>query len=112
MATFRRALIPGGMYFFTAATWQRQKLLTEPEVLAALRAALLLVRVRYPFEIDAQQFEPGPFNASLTPSAQDSTLASCHYVPPHPSACSSLAPTRSPPQPAMCLPSFLPFALR
>lgn len=62
MATFRRALIPGGTYFFTVSTWQRQKLLTEPEVLAALRAALLLVGVRYPFEIDTQQFELGQFN--------------------------------------------------
>ena len=45
MATFRRALTPGGTYFFTVNTYRRQRILTEPRVYAALKMAIQPVRL-------------------------------------------------------------------
>lgn len=33
MSRYRRSHVPGGTYFFTVATYQRQKILTHPQVL-------------------------------------------------------------------------------
>lgn len=53
VATYRRAIAPGGCFFFTVNTHQRQKLLLEPEVLAALSAAIRAVRAERPFMVEA-----------------------------------------------------------
>lgn len=53
MPNYLRAHIPGGTYFFTLATMERQPVLLKPEIRAALRQAIDLTRERYPFRIDA-----------------------------------------------------------
>lgn len=50
MATFRRAMVPGGTWFFTLATFRRQPLLALPEIVSATRDAIRAVRAELPFE--------------------------------------------------------------
>lgn len=71
MATFRRALVPGGSYFFTAVTHRRLPLLTIPEVRAALRAAIRSTQLRYPFEQDAIVLLPDHLHAIWTLPTDD-----------------------------------------
>jgi putative transposase len=75
MATFRRALVPGGCYFFTVGTYQRQKLLTYPSVLVALRTAFDSVRSRHPFEIDAMVVLPDHLHCIWTLPPEDHDYA-------------------------------------
>lgn len=75
MATFRRALVPGGTYFFTVATWQRQKLLTDLSVLMALRAAFRSVRAQHPFAIDAIVVLPDHLHSIWTLPPEDADYA-------------------------------------
>lgn len=53
MATFRRSLTPGGIYFFTVNTYRRQRLLTDPQIYAALKMAIRRVKTSHPFDIEA-----------------------------------------------------------
>jgi putative transposase len=53
MSNYRRVKIAGGQYFFTLVTYQRQDWLCEPVAREALRSAILHVRQKYPFTIDA-----------------------------------------------------------
>jgi len=53
MATFRRALTQGGVYFFTVNTYRRQRILTEPSIYAALKIAMQHVKASHPFNIKA-----------------------------------------------------------
>lgn len=53
MPNYRRANITGGTYFFTANTFRRLPVLTEPPVRAALREAIRQTRATHPFDIDA-----------------------------------------------------------
>jgi putative transposase len=53
MPNYRRALIPGGTYFFTAVTHHRRPILLEPRSRKALRTAFLLVKATHPFQVDA-----------------------------------------------------------
>lgn len=71
MATFRRALVPGGTYFFTVVSHQRRPLLTGPPVLAALRQAMQTVQRRYPFEQDAVVLMPDHLHAIWTLPPED-----------------------------------------
>jgi putative transposase len=66
MSRYRRTLIPGGTWFFTVVTSQRQPLLTDIKVMTAFRAALQRVKVRYPFYIDAMVVLPDHFHAIWT----------------------------------------------
>ncbi|MDG9923307.1 MULTISPECIES: transposase [unclassified Pseudomonas] len=52
MPYYRRAIVPGGTYFFTVVTYGRQAILTKDDVREALREAIDLVRGRQPFRID------------------------------------------------------------
>ena len=52
MARYRRAVVPGGSYFFTVVTERRQPVLTEPSMRSALREAITLVRKDYLFAIN------------------------------------------------------------
>ena len=48
-----RKYYPAGMYFVTMNTYQREPVLTEPDVLAAFRCALKRARDKYPLEVHA-----------------------------------------------------------
>ena len=50
---YRRDRTPGGSYFFTLVTHQRQPWLCRPEARAALRHAVRQVRASWPFRIEA-----------------------------------------------------------
>ena len=50
---YRRAKTPGATYFFTVVTFQRRKILCEPDNLELLRTAIKLTKMRHPFTIDA-----------------------------------------------------------
>lgn len=75
MATFRRAWIPGGTYFFTLATWRRQPLLTHPDAVTALREAFRSVREEHAFEIDALVVLPDHMHAIWTLPPDDADFA-------------------------------------
>ncbi len=55
---YRRFYQTGGTYFFTVVTDKRQKILTDETVRSALRQAVMTVRERYPFEIEAWVLMP------------------------------------------------------
>ena len=50
MSEYRRAYVPGGTFFFTVKTLQRQPILTEERYRTALRLAIKDVRKRLPFQ--------------------------------------------------------------
>ncbi len=50
---YRRTWQPGGCYFFTVVTYQRQTLFSHKEYIQYLREAFQHVRIKYPFKIDA-----------------------------------------------------------
>lgn len=66
MATFRRATVPGGTYFFTLATFRRQPLLTAPEIVTATRDAIRAVRLELPFAVVALVLLPDHLHAIWT----------------------------------------------
>ncbi|WP_018609761.1 hypothetical protein [Uliginosibacterium gangwonense] len=53
MSRYRRATVPGALYFFTVVTFRRRPVLTDERVWAALRTAIATVRHSHPFLIDA-----------------------------------------------------------
>jgi putative transposase len=50
MPDYRRAYVPGGTFFFTVTTFERQPILTGEPCRAALRLAINEVRKRFPFQ--------------------------------------------------------------
>jgi putative transposase len=50
MAEYRRIWEPGGTYFFTVVTFDRQPILTNPKCRAILRKAWKDVQTKHPFE--------------------------------------------------------------
>ena len=66
MTRYRRAFAEGGTFFFTINTYQRQKILTHPGTLAALREATEKVRTARPFEIDAWVVLPDHMHLAMT----------------------------------------------
>ncbi|MGE4090212.1 MAG: hypothetical protein AB7G75_05165 [Candidatus Binatia bacterium] len=52
MPSYRRARVDGGTYFFTVNTFRRQRFLTDPDVRAALRAGIAIVRAEHPFVME------------------------------------------------------------
>ena len=50
---YRRARTKGGTYFFTVVTYERKKILTEPENVNILREAFRYVMDKHAFTIDA-----------------------------------------------------------
>ena len=63
MSRYRRAPIPGGTYFFTLNIYRRQVLLTEVEVLTALRSVHRVVRATRPFRVEAMVVLPDHLHA-------------------------------------------------
>src|SRR5258708_19736348 len=75
MPNYRRALVPGGCWFFTVNLLNRRcRLLTE--YIDALRAATRLTQTRHPFTIDAMVVLPDHIHAvwTLPPDDADFSL--------------------------------------
>jgi putative transposase len=53
MPDYRRVIIPGGTFFFTVVTWQRQPIFTQEFARHALYDAFEQTRERFPFVMDA-----------------------------------------------------------
>ncbi|MGE8503531.1 MAG: REP-associated tyrosine transposase [Pseudomonas sp.] len=63
MSDYRRAAVPGGIYFFTLVSERRQPILTYPDIRQALREAIETVRLTQPFTIDAWVLLPDHLHA-------------------------------------------------
>ena len=66
MSRNRRSLAEGATFFFTVNTYRRKKLLTHPEVRAALHEVIERVRTDMPFTIDAWVLLPDHLHAIWT----------------------------------------------
>lgn len=75
MPRYRRANVPGGTYFFTLVSEQRQPILTHPQARLALREAILLVRETLPFQIDGWVLLPDHLHAIWTLPEGDSDFS-------------------------------------
>lgn len=75
MATYRRANVAGGSYFFTVVTERRQRILTDPAVRQALRDAIETVRITRPFRIDAWVLLPDHLHTIWSLPADDADFA-------------------------------------
>jgi putative transposase len=75
MSSYRRANVAGGTYFFTVVTERRQPILLEPDVRAALRSAIEVVRVRRPFVIEGWVLLPDHLHAIWTLPPADADFA-------------------------------------
>lgn len=51
MSNYRRVFIPGGTFFFTLVTYNRQPLFSDPKNVASLRRAIAQVKAEMPFDI-------------------------------------------------------------
>ncbi|MBL8277798.1 MAG: transposase [Pelomonas sp.] len=75
MPHYRRARVPGGSFFFTVVTEQRQRVLTQAPVRDALRAAIQEVRRDRPFRIDGWVLLPDHLHAVWTLPVDDDDYA-------------------------------------
>lgn len=66
MSRYRRSNTDGATFFFTVVTHRRQNILTDEALRVALRTAILRVRERYPFNIDAWVLLPDHLHAIWT----------------------------------------------
>jgi putative transposase len=76
MSRYRRAPVAGATYFFTVNTYRRQKILTHPDALRALREAVRAVKQRLPFHVDALVVLPDHLHAVLTLPPEDGDFSS------------------------------------
>ena len=51
MPNYRRMYVPGGTYFFTIVTYQRQPIFADPENISLLRKAITTIKIEMPFTI-------------------------------------------------------------
>lgn len=58
MSHYRRAIVPGGSFFFTVVTYRRRPWLAGDGPRAALRDAIERTRDKHPFDIDAWVLMP------------------------------------------------------
>ena len=63
MSDYRRCFVPGGCYFFTAVTYQRQRLFAVDRNVELLREAMRHVKRKQPFEIQAMVVLPDHLHA-------------------------------------------------
>ena len=75
MPNYRRAIVPGGSYFFTVVTAGRRPILCDDPVRSALRAAIAEVRARWPFTIDAWVLMPNHLHCIWTLPPGDSNYS-------------------------------------
>jgi putative transposase len=66
MPEYRRHRIPGGTYFITIVTYQRQPILTLPKSREILRCTWKTVQSRYPFSTDAICLLPDHIHTLIT----------------------------------------------
>lgn len=67
--------MPGATWFFTVVTYQRQRILCDEPVRAALRAAIAQTRMNWPFVIDAWVLLPDHLHCVWTLPAGDADFA-------------------------------------
>ena len=72
MSRYRRNYVPGGTYFFTLVTQDRQPILTDATARRALRKAFRNVRRKRPFGLVAIAVLPDHLHAVLTLPSGDS----------------------------------------
>lgn len=75
MPNYRRAIVPGGTFFFTVVSWQRRPVLCHPDIRATLRAAITTVREAYPFTINAWVLLPDHLHCVWTLPDGDTDFA-------------------------------------
>lgn len=75
MPNYRRANAPGGTFFFTVVTHQRQPILLEPAFRAALREAVTRTRSHHPFTIDAWVLLPDHLHTIWTLPEDDTNFS-------------------------------------
>ncbi|WP_028454107.1 REP-associated tyrosine transposase [Chitinilyticum litopenaei] len=75
MSRYRRSRLAGASYFFTVVTYRRQRILTDAAVRRALHDAIVRVRQRYPFVIDAWVLLPDHLHAIWTLPPGDADYA-------------------------------------
>lgn len=75
MSHYRRANTTGATYFFTIVTFQRRSFLCDDDVRAALRYAIINVRERHSFQIDAWVLLPDHLHAIWTLPPDDADFA-------------------------------------
>ncbi|MEW8507479.1 MAG: transposase [Candidatus Thiodiazotropha sp.] len=75
MPNYRRARVPGGIYFFTVVTHKRKHLFSDGYARQCLREAISSVRIKYPFEIDAFCLLPDHLHAVWTPPEGDANYS-------------------------------------
>jgi len=73
MPNYRRALIPGGSFFFTVVVHQRQPLFSAPLAVSILGSVLRRCLIRWPFTVNAIVLLPDHLHAiwSLPPGDAD-----------------------------------------
>ena len=71
MSRYRRSNVAGATYFFTVVAYRRQPILTDDAFRRALHDAILRVRARYPFTVDAWVLLPDHLHAIWTLPAGD-----------------------------------------
>lgn len=75
MSYYRRPQTPGATWFFTVNTYRRQPILTHPDVITALRAAMQNVRHQHPIKIDAMVILPDHLHIIWTLPPGDTNFA-------------------------------------
>jgi len=75
MSHYRRTNTAGATYFFTVVTYRRRTFLCDYDVRTALRDAIIKVRERYPFQIDAWVLLPDHLHAIWTLPPHDANFS-------------------------------------
>ena len=76
MSNYSRAVIPGGVFFFTVVTGNRRPIFVNEENVDKLRQAFRKVRIARPFEIDAIVILPDHLHCIWRLPARDSDFSS------------------------------------
>ena len=72
---YRRAIATGGTYFFTVVTYNRRKILCEPENVDLLRNSFRYVMQQHPFKIDAIVILPDHLHSIWTLPEKDADFS-------------------------------------
>ena len=72
---YRRCFLPGGTFFFTVVTYNRNIIFHNPETVTLLRDAFQYVLDRHPFQIDACVILPDHIHTIWTLPENDSDYA-------------------------------------
>ncbi len=75
MANYRRAVVPGGTFFFTLVTYNRRPWLTSPAARRLLRKSFRVVRSDRPFAVDGIVLLPDHLHCIWTLPRGDSDFA-------------------------------------